>query len=56
MPAWIETSELLRVSRDNRVVTLTDLCGWCLQDPGQIKELTSQAKKILMVACHPRPG
>jgi NAD-dependent dihydropyrimidine dehydrogenase PreA subunit len=52
--AWTEASELLRVSRDIHVVTLTDLCGWCVQDPGQIKELTTRAEKILMVACHPR--
>ena len=52
--AWMETSGLLHGRSDIRVVTLTDLCGWCVQDPAQIKELTIRAEKILMVACHPR--
>ncbi len=50
----METSSLLRGRNDIKAVTLADLCGWCVQDPGQIKGLTVLAEKILMVACHPR--
>ena len=51
---WIETSDILNRLSDIDLLTITDLCGCGALNPEKLVSLIDDARKILVVACHPR--
>jgi len=52
--AWVAAGNMLHQRHDIRLVTLTDLCGWCVQEPGKVAGLVAESSGVLIVACYPR--
>ena len=52
--AWKQAAEILADSNGINMVTFTDLCGCCVAEPRKVAAIFGSARKILMVACHPR--
>ena len=51
---WNKMTKMLNQVDDFHQVTINDLCGICAMDSKKLADLINDARKVIMIACHPR--
>ena len=51
---WNKMTKILKQVDDFHQVTINDLCGICGMDSKKLADLINNARKVIMIACHPR--
>jgi Pyruvate/2-oxoacid:ferredoxin oxidoreductase delta subunit len=51
---WTEKARILEMNPEIQHVMLNDLCGLCAGDPKKLTDRIDSARRVLLIACHPR--
>ncbi len=53
-PVWTETALFLELHREIQYFVLTDLCGFCVENPKKLTEMIENARNVLLISCSTR--